>query len=72
MEWTTVSSLVRLGKKAYDNKHLIQRYWTKMKAYLDMGATQVVITGHAGAGKTLLGTGKKHVLCLSGRSKMSC
>ncbi|QDZ06992.1 hypothetical protein FPZ24_05450 [Sphingomonas panacisoli] len=54
MEWTTVTSLLRGGKKAYDNRHLIQRYWTKLKVYLDRGDTQIVVTGHAGAGKTVL------------------
>lgn len=55
MEWTTAASLAaRAGKQAYDNRHLIQKYWTRLKVYLDRGDTQVVITGHAGAGKTLL------------------
>ncbi len=55
MEWTTPASLaVRLGKQGYENRHIIQKYWTRLKAYLDMGATQIVVTGHAGAGKTVL------------------
>lgn len=55
MEWTTALSLAaRIGKKSYDNRYAIQKYWTHLKVYLDLGATQIVVTGHAGAGKTLL------------------
>ena len=55
MEWTTAASLTaRLGTQAYNNRHLIQRYWTRMKAFLDAGDTEIVVTGHAGAGKTML------------------
>lgn len=55
MEWTTAASLViRTGKQGYENRHSIQRYWTILKAHLDRGDTQVVITGHAGAGKSVL------------------
>jgi hypothetical protein len=54
IEWTTASSIARAAKAGYDHRHLIQSYWVKLKAYLDYGATQVVVTGHAGAGKTLL------------------
>lgn len=55
MEWTTAASLAaRVGKKAFDHRHTIQRYLAELKAYLDVGATQIVITGHAGAGKTHL------------------
>lgn len=55
MEWTTAASLaIRLGKQGYDNRHIIQQYWTTAKAYLDLGRTQVVVTGHGNVGKTLL------------------
>ncbi|SDI77352.1 hypothetical protein [Variovorax sp. OV700] len=55
MEWTTAASLViRLGKQGYDKRHSIQKYWTRTKAYLDVGRTQVVVTGHANGGKSIL------------------
>jgi hypothetical protein len=55
MGWTTALSFAgRTGKVAYDHRHAIQKYWTKAKAYLDIGKTQIVVTGHAGAGKTQL------------------
>lgn len=55
MEWTTALSLAaRIGKQSYDNRYTIQKYWTHVKAYLNLGATQIVVTGHAGVGKTLL------------------
>lgn len=55
MEWTTLATMTaRAGAQAYANRQLIQRYWTKLKAYLDAGQTQIIVTGHPGAGKTLL------------------
>jgi signal recognition particle receptor subunit beta len=55
MEWTTPASLtLRLGKQAYDRRHLLQEYWTRFKAKFDMGSTQVAVTGYANAGKTIL------------------
>jgi hypothetical protein len=54
MEWTTAVSVLRAGKQTYENRHTIQHYWTRLKAYLDTGATQVVVTGHPGAGKSVL------------------
>lgn len=55
MEWTTAVSLAaRLGVQGYSYRHSIQRYWTQLKAYADRGATQIVLTGHAGVGKTIL------------------
>jgi len=55
IEWTTAASLsYRLGKQGYDNRYIIQQFWTKLKAYLDVGETQIVVTGHSGAGKTNL------------------
>lgn len=55
MEWTTAASLaLRVGKGTYDNRHIIQKYWTTAKAYLDVGKTQVVVTGRSNAGKSLL------------------
>jgi hypothetical protein len=55
MERTTAASLAaRLGVQGYNYRHSVQKYWTQLKAYLDKGATQIVITGHAGAGKTIL------------------
>ncbi|WP_336234207.1 hypothetical protein [Enterobacter bugandensis] len=55
IEWTTAASVsFRLGKQGYDNRFVIQKFWTKLKAYLDVGETQIVLTGHSGAGKTNL------------------
>ncbi len=55
MEWTTLASLAaRAGKQSYDQRHTIQQYFTKAKAYLDLGQTQIVVTGASGAGKSVL------------------
>lgn len=55
IEWTTAASLsFKFGKQGFDNRFVIQKYWTKVKAYMDVGATQIVVTGHSGAGKTNL------------------
>ena len=55
MEWTSAASLsFRLGKKAYDERHLIQKFWTHLKAHYDFGRTEIGVTGHANAGKTIL------------------
>lgn len=55
IEWTTALSLSgRVAKLGYDQRNLIQRYWTLAKAKLDIGATQIVVTGHSGAGKSIL------------------
>ncbi len=60
MDWTTaVSVAARLGYQSYNHRQTIQKYWTKAKAYVDVGDTQIVITGHAGAGKTML-AGQMH------------
>jgi hypothetical protein len=55
MEWTTAASLTfRVAKTGYDYRDFINKYWTKLKAEYDFGATQIVITGRSGAGKTQL------------------
>ncbi|CAK7066701.1 MAG: hypothetical protein CITR_02956 [Citrobacter freundii] len=55
LEWTTAASLsYKLGKQGYDSRHTIQKFWVKLKVFLDMGETQIVVTGHSGAGKTNL------------------
>lgn len=55
MEWTTpLSFSLRAGKLAYDHRHKLQRCFTWIKVYFDIGSTQVVMTGVPGAGKTLL------------------
>lgn len=54
MEWTTTASLARVAINGYQNRHLIQKFWTKARAYADLGKTQIAITGNAGTGKTLL------------------
>ena len=60
MEWTTAASAAaRVGYQAYNHRRTIQKYWTKAKALVDVGDTQIVITGHAGAGKTML-AGQMH------------
>ncbi|MDO8065576.1 hypothetical protein [Janthinobacterium sp. SUN206] len=59
MEFTTAVSVVRLGKASYDQRHIIQKYWTVLKAWFDKGETQILVTGHSGAGKSVL-TGQLH------------
>ncbi|NEG63191.1 hypothetical protein GQQ23_12705 [Pantoea agglomerans] len=55
IEWTTAASVsFRLGKQGYDNRFVIQKFWTRLKAYIDVGETQIVVTGHSSAGKTNL------------------
>jgi hypothetical protein len=60
IEWTTALSLAgRLAKQGYDRRHALQRYWTMAKAALNVGSTQIVVTGHSAAGKSVL-TGQIH------------
>lgn len=55
MEWTTAASLAaRIAKGSYDNRHFLQKLWKHTQARLDFGETQIVVTGHANVGKTLL------------------
>lgn len=54
LEWSTASTVARGAKLAFDNRHLIQEYWVRALAKFDLGATDVVVTGHSGAGKSLL------------------
>lgn len=60
IEWyTPVTYAVRAVKAGYENRHAIQSYWTRAKAHLDMGKTQILITGAPSAGKTIL-SGQMH------------
>lgn len=60
MEWTTAASLVaRTATQGYNHRYTIQKYWTKAKAFIDVGATQILVTGNSAAGKTLL-AGQMH------------
>jgi len=55
ISWGSASSItVRTGIAVYSNRHAIQKYWTKAKAYLDKGSAHIVITGLGGVGKTIL------------------
>lgn len=55
MEWTTLTSLgVRGGVTAFSQRYLIKKYWKKLLAKMDVGATDIVVVGHAGAGKSVL------------------
>jgi hypothetical protein len=48
------SSTVKAGITAYKNRHLIYRVWTLAKVTAGLGNTEIVFTGRAGVGKTLL------------------
>lgn len=55
IEWTTAARVAFQGtKQAYDNRHIIQKYWTKALAKFNKGSTDVVVTGHSAAGKSFL------------------
>ncbi|MEY4911903.1 MAG: hypothetical protein RL761_1566 [Pseudomonadota bacterium] len=55
MEWTTALSLgSRVATEGYRQRGTIQQWWTKAKAYIDKGATQILITGHSAVGKSML------------------
>ncbi|QOD82208.1 GTPase domain-containing protein [Chromobacterium haemolyticum] len=51
IEWATVA---RAAMQGYKHRHLIQEYWTKLLAKIDMGSTDIVVTGHSAAGKSYL------------------
>ncbi|WP_146257070.1 hypothetical protein [Stenotrophomonas maltophilia] len=60
IEWyTPVKYAARAAKAGYDNRHAIQSYWTRAKAHVDLGRTQILITGAPSAGKTIL-SGQMH------------
>lgn len=60
MEWiTAVSFTARTGMAAYGNRHFIQEYFVKAKALLNLGKTQIVVTGMPSAGKSML-VGQMH------------
>lgn len=54
MEWTSVSSVFRVGQSVYKNRHVIQHYWTKLKVKFNFGKAQIIVTGAPNAGKSLL------------------
>lgn len=54
-DWTDIiPSFARAPLLAYNHRHAIQEYWKKLMAATDVGHTQIVITGRAGAGKSVL------------------
>lgn len=55
MEWiTAISFTARTGVAAYGNRHFIQEYFVKAKALLNLGKTQIIVTGMPSAGKSML------------------
>lgn len=60
MEWiTAVSFTARTGMAAYGNRHFIQEYFVKARALLNLGKTQIIVTGMPSAGKSML-VGQMH------------
>lgn len=51
IEWTTAA---RIALQGYNKRHLIQEYWTKALAKLNLGSTDIVVTGHSAVGKSYL------------------
>lgn len=55
MEWTTLASFgARTAVSTYSNRKYIQLAWIWGLAKLNLGKTDIVITGDAGAGKSML------------------
>lgn len=55
MEWfTAINFAARTGFAAYGNRHFIQEYFVKAKALLNLGKTQIIVTGMPSAGKSML------------------
>jgi hypothetical protein len=60
MEWLTVVTFTaRTGLAAYGNRHFIEEYFVKAKAFLNLGKTQIIVTGMPSAGKSML-VGQMH------------
>jgi len=55
IEWTVAAKIAINGsKQAYKYRHKIQHIWTHLKVWAGVGSTHIAITGHPGAGKTIL------------------
>ncbi len=55
MEWATAAKIAyTAGKIAYVHRELLQRTYKLAQAKFDLGATEVVVMGHAGVGKSQL------------------
>lgn len=54
LEWATATKLVSTGKFLHSHRKLIERFYIQGLAKFDLGKTDIVITGHANAGKTIL------------------
>ncbi|MBP2841200.1 GTPase domain-containing protein [Pseudomonas sp. PNP] len=60
MEWITGLKLTAQGGiAAYKHRHYIQEYFVKAKALLNIGKTQIIVTGLPSAGKSML-VGQMH------------
>lgn len=60
MEWITAATYTaRAGVAVYGNRHFIQEYFVKAKALLNLGKTQIIVTGMPSAGKSML-VGQMH------------
>lgn len=56
-DWTDMlPSVVKAPITIYKNKQLIHKWWKKLQVYVGMGKTNILVTGAAGAGKTVLAT----------------
>jgi hypothetical protein len=54
-DWTDiVPSFVRVPLTAYKHRHAIQEWWKRLAVATGLGKTQIVITGRAAAGKSVL------------------
>lgn len=55
IEWTVAARFAASGgAKAYEYRHKIQHIWTHIKVWAGVGSTNIAVTGHPGAGKTIL------------------
>ncbi|HFG2121742.1 TPA: GTPase domain-containing protein [Vibrio cholerae] len=63
-DWTDfLPTAVSAPIKVYQNQSLITKWWKKLLVHIDKGNTNVIVTGAAGAGKTVL------TMCLHGEVK---
>jgi len=55
MDWSDyIPTVVRIPLAVYNNRKLLQSFWVKILAKLDVGSTDIAILGTSGAGKTYL------------------
>lgn len=54
IEWGTAKAIAQAGRFAWVNRRLIQNLWIKSLASINQGRTDIVVTGHSSAGKSVL------------------